>query len=595
MSDLHTAWARLFVASLLGAGVREVVISPGSRSTPLTLAFAAESGLRCHSVIDERAAGFFALGVGRATGAPAVLLCTSGTAVTHYHPAVVEAHQAGVPMVVVSADRPWEAQGCASPQTIDQGDLFGRVLRHRAELGPPVDSDEALRAVVRIAAQSVAASLGESPGPVHINAQFRKPLEPIADAPPGPWTARVEALRGRAVPRVFAAQREPSPEGVAVLTEALREARRPLLVAGPSALDAPPGMVDALAQRLGAPVLVEATSQQRFGGAPRTVRVGCFDTLLRAPAWRDAHRPDLVLELALPPTSGAWAAWMSTQPDLPRAILAPSDWNDPLQSARWFLQAPVPASLRALHTALADHTVHPDTRSWTSHWSAAEALAQSTATTMMHDDVLHEGRVVRGLSDALPDDAVWIVGNSMPVRDIDMFTPTARGPLRVLHQRGASGIDGLLAGAAGVRATTARERPVVLLLGDVSAAHDLGSLAVCRQHHGPLVLVLVNNAGGRIFAELPLGRRAATDPALGRAFVDHFLTAPQVDFVRVAEALGLRSTRVTTASAYSQALTEALGHPGTTVVEARVDPDDATGRRASLVATVRAALERPGA
>ncbi len=594
MSDLHTGWARLFAASLVGAGVRDVVISPGSRSTPLTLAFAAEAGLRCHTLVDERAAGFFALGIGRATGRPAVVVCTSGTAVTHYHPAVVEAHQAGVPLVVLSADRPWEAQGCASPQTIDQGDLFGRVLRHRAELGPPVDTDEALRAVVRIAAQSVAASLAPAPGPVHINAQFRKPLEPVPEVAPGPWAARVEALRARGVARVFAARMEPSTEGVATLAAALREARRPLLVAGPSAAGEGPGEVDVLARVLGAPVLVEATSQQRWGGSAEVVRVGCFDTLLRAPGWRASHGPDLVIELGMPPTSGAWAVWMATLPDLPRAVLAPSGWNDPQQSARWFLQAPVSASLRALAAALGDHAVHPETRAWAEAWRAAEGVAQTASAAMMDGDLLHEGRVVRGLYEALPEGAVWIVGNSMPVRDLDAFTPTGLRALRVLHQRGASGIDGLVAGAAGVRSVTPEERPVVLLLGDVSAAHDLGGLAVCPHAGGGLVIVLVNNDGGRIFAELPLARRAAEDPALGRAFAEHFLTAPRVDFERVAEAVGVRFVRGETATEYTEALGAALGRPGTTLIEAVVPPEDATRRRAELVATVRAALEAPG-
>lgn len=591
MSDLHTAWARLFAASLVASGVRDVVVSPGSRSTPLTLAFAATPGLRCHSVIDERAAGFFALGIGRATGAPAVLLCTSGTAVTHYHPAVVEAYQAGVPMVVLSADRPWEAQGCASPQTIDQSDLFARVLRHRAELGPPTDHDSALRAVVRIAAQSVAASQHPAPGPVHINAQFRKPLEPLPHAPPEPWTARLEALRARAVPRVFPAVSVPSPEGVSVLAAALREARRPLLVAGPAWAREAPGVLDVLAHRLGAPLLVEATSAQRFAPASDVTRIGCFDLLLRAPAWRDAHAPDLVLELGLPPTSGQYAQWLGALPDTPRAVIAPTGFNDPLQSARWLLHAPPAAAAAALCEALDGHTVHPDTRAFTAAWAHAESVAQAAAAAMMQGDTLHEGRVVRGLCDALPDDAVWVVGNSMPVRDLDSFTPTARGPLRVMHQRGASGIDGLFAGAAGVRAVTDAGTPVALLLGDVSAAHDLASLSLCARAEAPLVLVVVHNAGGRIFAELPLGRRAADDPALAQAFTEHFLTAPTADFVRVAEAVGVRAVRVHTAGQWEAALAEALRTAGATLVEAVVPPEDGGRRRASLASAVGAALE----
>lgn len=205
-SDLHSAWARLFFSSLASAGLREIVISPGSRSTPLALAAAAEARLRVHVLIDERDAAFFALGQARRSGRASALLCTSGTAAAHYLPAILEASQSHVPLLAITADRPWEAYDAASAQTLDQVKLYGDAVRHYAELGLPDASPGALAAVVRIAAQALYATTAPRPGPVHLNARFRKPLEPVAVAGREPFADRIEALLRAGAPRVFAAR-----------------------------------------------------------------------------------------------------------------------------------------------------------------------------------------------------------------------------------------------------------------------------------------------------------------------------------------------------------------------------------------------------
>jgi 2-succinyl-5-enolpyruvyl-6-hydroxy-3-cyclohexene-1-carboxylate synthase len=255
-SDLHSAWARWFVSALADSGLRDVIISPGSRSTPLALAAAECPRVRCLPVVDERVAAFIALGQARLTGLPSMLLCTSGTAGAHYLPALIEAAQANVPVLVVTTDRPWEAYDCASPQTVDQTDLFGRVVRHRAELGLPDAAPEALAAAGRIAAQCLALARAPTPGPVHVNARFRKPLEPVAVAAPEPWSADLARRVALGAPRVFTAECIPSAAGVAALVDRLAHARRPLFVCGPTlawgatAHDA----LFALAAAVGAPV-----------------------------------------------------------------------------------------------------------------------------------------------------------------------------------------------------------------------------------------------------------------------------------------------------------------------------------------------------
>jgi 2-succinyl-5-enolpyruvyl-6-hydroxy-3-cyclohexene-1-carboxylate synthase len=316
-SDLHSAWARWFVSALADSGLRDVIISPGSRSTPLALAAAECPRVRCLPVVDERVAAFIALGQARLTGLPSMLLCTSGTAGAHYLPALIEAAQANVPVLVVTTDRPWEAYDCASPQTVDQTDLFGRVVRHRAELGLPDAAPEALAAAGRIAAQCLALARAPTPGPVHVNARFRKPLEPVAVAAPEPWSADLARRVALGAPRVFTAECIPSAAGVAALVDRLAHARRPLFVCGPTlawgatAHDA----LFALAAAVGAPVAAESASGYRHvGSAGGATVVPGIELAARSPAWRAAHRPDVVPPprrsprgSPTPPSSAGWS------------------------------------------------------------------------------------------------------------------------------------------------------------------------------------------------------------------------------------------------------------------------------------------------
>ncbi|MBL8603773.1 MAG: 2-succinyl-5-enolpyruvyl-6-hydroxy-3-cyclohexene-1-carboxylic-acid synthase [Myxococcales bacterium] len=586
-SDLHSAWAALLVHSLAEAGARAFVISPGSRSTPLTLAAARHPGVRCHSVIDERAAGFFALGLARVTGRPAVLVCTSGTAPTHYLPALTEAHLVGLPVIALSADRPWEAYHCASPQTIDQTHLFGDVLRHRAELGAPEAG--LLDAVVRVASQCVARSLGPEPGPVHLNARFRKPLEPVVSDEPEPWRGRWQALMRQGPTKVFQAPPRAHDAGVAWLVKRLEGLTRVWVVCGPSMGVTGRLPVGALAQALGAVWMAEATSQQRWSGPEAAPRVDHFDTLLRAEAWLAGRLPELIIEVGMPAVSMAYTRFVA-QHRPARVVLAPSGWNDPTHDAEALFVGAVAETLDALVAALAGRGASHAGAAELRAWAEADAVVE-TALRDAGVDAWGEPEVVATLAARLPEGAALMVGNSMPVRDLDVFSLGRGGrALQVLHQRGASGIDGLIAGAAGARAGLEAARPVVLLLGDVSALHDLGGLAVARDATAPLVVVVVNNGGGRIFAELPLGPAAARDARVAEAVATHFLTPPRLDLSAAGALFGVQFARVTATEALEAALDAALQFQGCTLIEAVVSGEGAAARRRALVSRVTAAL-----
>jgi 2-succinyl-5-enolpyruvyl-6-hydroxy-3-cyclohexene-1-carboxylate synthase len=602
-SNVHVAWARLFLRALASSGVRELVVSPGSRSTPLALAAVDEPSLRVHVLIDERTAAFFALGQARVTGSPSALVCTSGTAGAHYLPAIIEASLAHVPMVVVTADRPWESYDAAAPQTIDQVKLFGGHVRHYAELGLPEPS--ALAAAVRVASQAVHAATHPTPGPVHVNARFRKPLEPVDRAGPEPFEAEAARLMARGAPSRVVARASVSPADLGELAALCAASPRGLIVAGPAPLsqgDAR-GAAARLSAATGYPLLPEATSQLRFGGAgglPGDARASLepepesgaplrcerFDAVLRSPAFRARHAPDVIIELGLPPVSGAYAAFLGEHRAAARWVVAPHGWNDPVGGASGLVWAEAADALGALAQAAERDGASAGggggggrggRGSFGASFRDADAQAAALVARELERPGMSEGGVVASVIDALPSGALLLVGNSMPVRDLDTYAPSTGKAIGVLHQRGASGIDGLVSAAAGA-ASVADGRPVALLLGDLSMLHDVAGLNAARGAAAPLLIVAVQNDGGRIFEQLPVARR----PEAAAAFERLFITSQGVSFEHAAALFGVAYERVADRASLAAALARGLDRGGPTVVEAVVPPTAATALRAEL-------------
>jgi 2-succinyl-5-enolpyruvyl-6-hydroxy-3-cyclohexene-1-carboxylate synthase len=565
---VQTLWAELIAATLADCGVRMCVISPGSRSTPLVLALAATGRFELPTIIDERAAAFFALGSARATGTPAALVCTSGSAAAHYLPALVEASMAGVPLIVLTADRPPELQQCGAAQTIDQIDLYGSFVRGSFDVGAPVGAPIALRALRRKLVQAVTLSRGPHPGPVHVEVPLRKPLEPVA-----PSTDDERAL-ARTVAELRRAAIAISPPTLAAdanaldqLAAAIAAEPRGVIVAGALPAWFSGDAVFALAARAGYPVLAEAGSQLRFGERPaNAVAVDHFDLALAAPTLAGAPAPKLIVQIGAEPVASGWTAAQPVLAGAARWVLAAHDWRDPDSSARGVIIGDIAASLEALvqrlDTAVAARFDTSDQRdSFAAAWQNVDVRVAGALGRAIASHPRSEVAVMQAVLDAVPANGIVQIGNSLPIRIVDH----ARGggaKRSVITQRGAAGIDGLIASAAG--ATRAGE-PVVLVLGDVSFAHDLGSLAVARGATTPLAIVVIDNGGGRIFSGMPIARAQA-----GRAFEQHFLTPPSIDPVAVASALGVRAVSASSPNAVSAALAAALATPGPTLIHAPV-------------------------
>ncbi len=578
--DLQAEWARLLIASLAAAGVRDVVLSPGSRSTPFVLAVARESGLRCHDVIDERSAAFFALGQARVTGRPSLLICTSGTAGANYLSAVIEAEMSFTPLLVLTADRPVDLVGCGANQTIDQLKLFGDHVRRFFDLGTGDVDPRALRALRRTATQAVLASLHPRPGPVHLNARAKKPLEPRdVDSE---LQDEVEALLRRPPIEALPPRLEPEPQALDGLAAACRETERGLIVAGPApvtqAEDA--AAIFELARRTGFPVLADATSQLRYRGrrGEDAVFVDAFGLLLGNAGFRERHAPELVVQIGRAPTTAAWGKYIDDR--LEHFLICPYGWNDPQSTATHRLIASVGTAVAGLVERLDDRV--PGGR-WLHAFRKAEALAQS----LIDDDLalaeLSEGAVARTVIESLPDEALLVVGNSLSIREVDVYGRGGDTQAFVASQRGTSGIDGVTSGAFG--AASAAGQPAVLLTGDVAFLHDLSGLGAARHVTVPFALVVVQNRGGRIFEMLPV----ASHPAAQGEVFDHWLTPHDADFSHAASTFGLPFVRVETREGLGEALRQALVETGVTVIEAVVPPHGAVEQNRRLAA----GLEEP--
>jgi 2-succinyl-5-enolpyruvyl-6-hydroxy-3-cyclohexene-1-carboxylate synthase len=545
---------RVFVDELARCGVREACTSPGSRSTPLVLSLAREPRIRSTSHVDERSGAFFALGMAKATGVPPALACTSGTAAANYTPAVIEAHEARVPLLVLTADRPPELRDLGAGQTIDQVKLYGSAAKWFLEVDAHAATPERLRWLRQLACRAFWTAVDGRPGPVHLNFSLREPL--VLDEPLEPDTT------GRAGGRPWVTRPRTASEPAATLVDGLRDEiqarERPVLVAGRSERDQRLGAaLAAFAERAAIPLLADPLSGARRGPAA----VAHYDALLRDADWALAHAPDLVLRVGDLPTSKPLRQWLHGADDALQIAFDPEGaWQDPAGAVATILAADPRATLEAVGGRLKRRR----DSAWLDRWrrsdrSAAEAIARALAPAG-----LSEARVAAELGTALPAEATVVVASSMPVRDVETFFPARERPPRVLANRGANGIDGTVSTAFGVASVA--DGPVVLLIGDVALIHDIGGLLAASRLGLTLTVVLLHNDGGGIFDFLPV---STTHPRAD--YVEHVATPHGLDFAHAAALFGCGYEAVDGVEGFRAALGRALAADGTSIVAVHTD------------------------
>ncbi len=607
-----------FAARLVALGVTDVVISPGSRSTVLTLCLDAQPGLSTWIQLDERAAGFLALGLARAAGRPAVLVCTSGTAAANYLPAVVEASHAGVGMIVCTADRPPELRGWGSPQTIDQVGLYGTAVRWSADL--PVPDEATAAAAIGWAGTAWGVATGPDPGPVHLNWPLREPLEPASAVVPvnrveaGEMAGREPAVHGGDAgeqPGQEAPERDdgagqstrPGPQSaepakLVELANIVAAHERGVVVVGPW-----PGgglhrellwaeSAGRFAAWAGWPVIgepiahVRGRSHNGIGEERPACVVATADHLLADEALGDEMRPDAAVLVGRTVTSKPVRLWLERT--RPRHVVL-IDPEDRWEQAVFRLTGHVPAAVDALSSITAAPA--PPGRNaaggWLDAWAMLDAAARGAIDAAVDDGSLLSARAARVLVGALPDDAVLVATNSMPVRDLDAFVFDT-GSLVCCANRGAAGIDGSASTALGIAAADP-SRTVALYTGDLALLHDLSGLAAAARLGLHLIAVCVDNDGGEIFSLLPIADRVPAGD-----FERLFRTPHGVDLCGLDGFGGIRARRVATAVELADAVsaTAAARTPGVDLLVVDVSRDGDVAQRRSLTAAARRAAHQ---
>jgi 2-succinyl-5-enolpyruvyl-6-hydroxy-3-cyclohexene-1-carboxylate synthase len=551
MIPINSTYAPIqaFVDEFARSGMTHAVTCPGSRNAPLALTLAAHPGIEAVSVLDERSAGFIALGVAKRSGRPVAITTTSGTAAANLMPAVVEAHEAAVPLVVLTADRPPEMREVGAGQAIDQIKLYGSYVKLFVEVGNHEPGRASAIHHRQLGCRAYATASSGRHGPVHLNVPLREPLAPRAeDLDLSDWDGREG---GRAWTEAATTETPPA-AGQAV------SARRGLIVCGGGAGQL---AVDALhlGRRLGWPVLAEPTSGVRWGSdaAGDSNVIAHYDLLLRSERFA-AERPDLVVRVGEMPTSKPLRTWLE---GCRQIVVDPHfDWHDPTRTAE------------AIQPTLPDaEAAEP---AWLERWRAADAVVPELLAAV---DEPFEPLAYNVLAELA--ETVW-VSSSLPIRDVESYFPRTDRPIRFLANRGANGIDGVVSSAAG--AALAAAAPVHLVIGELALLHDIGGLISARRAGAQLAILCVNNGGGGIFDFLPVAEHA--DP---EAYTQHIATPVDADLATAAALGGLTHHAVTTAAEVCELL-----RPGT-LVELRVDRAASLRRHRELAARVTARLDSP--
>ena len=576
MPNPNTLYANTFVDALIAAGLKRVVVAPGSRHTPLVLALARHRHeIELYSLLDERGAAFFALGLALAAVEPAAIVCTSGSAAANCFPAIVEARQSRVPLIVLTADRPPELRGSGANQTIDQIKLYGDYVDFFAdaplpEANPPLI---ALRNLRTLAARALNVAR-QKRGVAHINLPFRKPFEPGAD----------EAMAQAAEKPLtkFAEARAPGGSGLRALLTSEVLARRGLIYFGH-------GSCRSLAERValkpwarrlsalsGFPVLAEFTSNMRGGDA-----IGSYESFVESAAV-DLSQVEVLIRFGAPPLAKAMQDWLAGANLRCHVYCSRAgEWADDSHSVTRHLTVN-PADLDASEWD-GFQPAPAVSGSWRAQAMEADRVARQVIADELREGVYFDGAAVYDVVDLIPAGSALFVGSSLPVRHLDQFGLPAGEPAFAYANRGASGIDGNVSTALGIAAAR-KGTPLVAILGDITLYHDMNGLLAAKRCDLPVTIVLLNNDGGGIFQRLPV---RAFEPA----FSDYFLTAHGLDFAQAASLYGLEYSRADDRASFRQAFSRSVGGSHSSLIEVRTDAGADLQRRAEIMAAAHRKLK----
>lgn len=534
-------------------GVKEAVVCPGSRSTPLAMLALAHQDIHVHVLVDERSAAFYALGLAKASQSPVLLICTSGTAAANFYPAIVEAHYSRVPLIVLTADRPHELREVGAPQAIDQQFLFGKFVKWFTDLALPEESQTMLRYVQTAAARANHMSMQEPKGPVQVNVPLREPLLPDLSIDP---FAREEADTKKVL---ASGQAFPNDRVMSEIVTIMNQSKKGLIVAGELHTQEEKEAVLRLSKALQLPILADPLSLLRNGHENEDLIIDAYDSLLKDEVLQQHLLPDMVIRFGPMPVSKPLFKWLEKHAEVKQIVVdAAGGFRDPGLSASYVIESHVAAFVEA---ALNQAEQREET-SFLNLWQNANSSFRTHAARYSDEDLSFEGNVYRQLQHLLPKESVLFIGNSMPIRDVDTFFETQSKSFRMMANRGANGIDGVVSTALGTYA--ALKQPVTLVIGDLSFYHDMNGLLATKLMDIPLTVVLLNNDGGGIFSFLP---QASDEPYYEKLFG----TPTGLNFEYASKLYGGTYSKPATKQELHDAYMAHIDEPGLHLIEIETD------------------------
>jgi len=558
-------WTETFAEELANLGVKYACISPGSRNTPLTLAFASNKRIKSYLLIDERSCGFFGLGLAKATNTPVVLVSTSGTATAEFYPAIIEAHQQRVPLIICTADRPPELLDCGANQTIRQDNLYSNHIRWFFNVGVPEPTYERLKHIKSIARRAYSETIVVNRGPVHLNFPFRKPFEPFiyTDEISEDIIQEIKKAEPAHIPELKNNVIKNRLSEISHIVEFFKTGQKALIVIGPDNKDS--GFIEKcteLACFLHIPILADGASQFRNGANDKENVFVNFEGYLRSEAYSQFLQPDLILHFGRTVTSKGLELFLEDSSAVRYMINEFGDWYDPSNKSIASLSVKPQEFCEMMLSIVKSERIEPNNK-WLNLFKDAEAVSENIKLTLINEAPFpFEGRIINETISMMPLDSALMISNSMPVRDLDYFSPKTGNNIDLYFNRGASGIDGITSTALGI--SEASQKPTILITGDLAFYYDLNGLLTSKKYSIPLVVILINNNGGGIFEMLPISR-------YDEYFRDYFVAPHNLDFSYFVKGYGGNFTNIHTWEEFRSGFHSALEHKGLSVLQINTD------------------------
>lgn len=555
-------WTETFAEELVNLGVKYACISPGSRNTPLTIAFASNSKIKSYVLIDERSCGFFGLGLAKESNTPVVLVSTSGTATAEFYPAIIEAYQQHVPLIICTADRPPELLNCGANQTINQDNLYGNHILWYLNVGVPEPTPERLKHIKSIARRAYAETNVINRGPVHLNFPFRKPFEPFiyTDEISEEILNEVKKTEKENVSELKSnSLKSGNTSELSQIIKLLKTSRKTLFVVGPDYKNQEfINKCIELSSLLGIPVIADGASQLRSGKHFKDNIFTNFEGFLRSETYSQLLHPELLLHFGRTVTSKGLELFLDNYRGARYLINEFGDWYDPSNKSLASLSIKPEIFCDVVLNELKNENIIIN-ENWLHLFKDAEVTAEAVKIDFIDTaEFPFEGRIIIETMQMMPENSALMVSNSMPVRDLDYFSPKIDKNIDIHFNRGASGIDGITSTALGI--SEASQKPTVLITGDLAFYYDLNGLLTSKKYNIPLVVILVNNNGGGIFEMLPISR-------YDDYFRDYFVAPHDLEFSHFVKGYGGTFINIVSWDEFKSAFQIALENKGLSVLQ----------------------------